>query len=161
MIKQPLSPLANLLRIAICMVYFLGGIIGLYVLVPQIALFLTSWLAIFLFSLMILQNVIAVYGSILLFKKNNTGGRMLYWLSWTSVPVFSSAMISYHSIIGLGVTPIMRFAKADYGMEILFQFGYDGILKWFPTYDVFQLGINLVPLIFIGILRQLIQLNQD
>ena len=159
--KQTSSPLANLLRMAICITYFIGGLIGLYVLLPRIGIFTGSLLAIFLFSLMILQNIVAIYGSVLFALKNNAGGRMLYWLSWTSLPVFSSAMISYHSIIGLGITPIMRFVEADYGMEVLFHFGYDGVLKWFPTYDVYQLGINLVPLIFIGIIRQLINLNQD
>lgn len=159
--NAPLSPLVNVLRIAICITYLLGGLIGLYVLLPQTGLFTTSWLAIVLFGLLVFQNVIAVYGSVLFFKKDHAGGRMLYWLSWTSVPVFSSELISYHSIIGLGVTPIMRFVEGDYGMEILFQFGYEGVLKWFPTYDIFQLGVNLVPLIFIGVIRQLININPE
>lgn len=159
--NTPLSPLANLLRIAICIIYFFGGLMGLYVLLPRTGLFTGSLLAIVLFSLMILQNVVAVYGSVLFARKNNAGGRMLFWLSWTSVPVFSSALISYHSIIGLGLTPIMRLVEGDYGMEVLFQFGYEGVLKWFPTYDVFQLGLNLVPLVFIAILRQLTGLDQE
>lgn len=153
--------LANLLRFAICLTYFFGGIVGLYVLLPIAGLFTDSLLAMTLFGFMVLQNVVATYGSLRFFREDATGGRMLYWLSWTSVPVFSSTMISYHSIIGLGVVPMMRFDEGNYGMNVFFEFGYEGVLKWFPTHDIYQLGINLVPLVFIGVIRQLINVHED
>lgn len=152
-------PLATLLRQLICVIYFIGGIVGLYVLLPRLVLFTSSLLAITLFSLMVFQNIVAIYGSILFWKNQIKGGQWLYWLSWTSVPVFTSTMISYHSIIGLGVVPLMRLEPGNYGMDIVFRFGYAGALKWFPTLDIFQLGINLVPLLFIAIISQLININ--
>lgn len=153
--------ITNLLRFAICLIYFFGGIVGLYVLFPLTSNFTTSLLAITLFGFMVMQNLVAIYGSLKFFDKKPVGGRMLYWLSWTSVPVFSSELISYHSIIGLGVVPLMRFEEGNYGMSLLFEFGYEGVIKWFPTHDIYQLGINLVPLVFIGVIRQLINVNQD
>ena len=98
-----------------------------------------------------------IYGSTRFWQNDNQGGQMLSWLSWPSVPVFTSTMISYHSIIGLGVVPIMRLDPGNYGMDLLFRFGYAGALKWFPTSDIFQLGLNLVPLVLIAILAQLTQ----
>lgn len=151
--------LSKLLRQLICIIYFFGGLIGLYILLPRLGLFNDSVIALSLFGLMMLQNVVAIYGSIRFWQNQVAGGQMLYWLSWTSVPVFSSTMISYHSIIGLGIAPIMRFVPGDYGMDLIFRFGYASALKWFPTLDVFQLGINLVPLVFIAIISQLINVH--
>lgn len=158
--NQSRSPLANLLRFAICLTYFFGGILGLYVLLPATQGFMTSWLAITLFGFMLGQNIVAIYGSFTFFKNKPSGGRLLYWLSWTSVPVFSSELISYHSIIGLGLVPMMSFDPHNYGMYLLFEYGYNGVMSWFPTYDSYQLGINLVPLVFIGVIRQLINVNE-
>lgn len=155
------SALPRLLLFAICLTYFFGGIVGLYLLLPVSTEFMGSWLAMTLFGLLVIQNIVAVYGSIRFFRHDAAGGRMLYWLSWTSVPVFSSELISYHSIIGLGITPVMRLVEGNYGMDVLFQIGYEGALKWFPTYDIYQLGINLVPLVFIAIIRQLIHINPE
>lgn len=148
------------LRQLICFIYFFGGLAGLYILLPRLSLFTDTLIALTLFSLMIFQNLVAIYGAIKFWRNDHIGGQMLYWLSWTSVPVFSSAMISYHSVIGLGVAPIMRFVPGDYGMDVIFRFGYAGALKWFPTMDVFQLGINVVPLVFIAILSQLLADNR-
>lgn len=159
MIKR--TPLfADLLRFAICLTYFFGGIIGLYILLPITHEFMTSWLAITLFGFMVGQNIVAIYGAFTFAAKKASGGRWLYWLSWTSVPVFSSELLSYHSIIGLGVGPIMRLETGNYGMSVFFEYGYEGVLNWFPTYDILQLGINLVPLVFIGIIRQLINIHE-
>lgn len=158
---MPTSRLSVLLRQLICVIYFFGGLIGIYVLIPMLGLFTGSLLAITLFGLMVLQNVVAVYGSIRFWQNDTKGGQMLYWLSWTSVPVFTSKMLSYHSIIGLGVAPIMRFDHNNYGMDVLFRFGYTGAFKWFPTMDIFQIGLNLVPLIFIVIIGQLININEE
>lgn len=158
--SQPTSPVTNLLRFAICLTYFLGGILGLYVLLPATQGFMTSWLAITLFGFLVGQNIVAIYGSLTFFTNKASGGRLLYWLSWTSVPVFTSELISYHSIIGLGLVPAMNFDPNNYGMDLLFEYGYAGSLSWFPTHDTYLLGINLVPLLFIGIIRQLINVNE-
>lgn len=151
----------SLLRQLICVIYFFGGLIGFYVLLPRLSLFTGSLIALTLFGLMVLQNIVAVYGSVLFWRNNSDGGRMLYWLSWTSVPVFTSTMISYHSVIGLGFAPMMRFVPGDYGIDVAFRLGYAGALKWFPTADIFQLGINLVPIVFIVIISQLINVHED
>lgn len=150
------STTATRLRQLICIIYFFGGLAGLYVLLPGIKLFFYSFLTITLFSLLILQNIIAVYGSVLYWKNNTKAGVWLYWLSWSSVPVFTSSMISYHSVIGLGVAPVLRFVPGDYGFDLFFRFGYSSALKWFPTSDIFQLGFNVVPFLFIIILGQLL-----
>ena len=142
------------LRPLICVIYFIGGVLGLYYLLPQWSLFTSSWLALTLFGLLVFQNLVAIAGSVRFWRHHTQGAEWLYWLSWTSVPVFSSALLSYHSIIGLGIVPIIRLEPNDYGAEVLFRWGYAGALKWFPTLDVYQLGFNLIPLIFIAILRQ-------
>lgn len=149
------NPTQNILRLFIIICYFFGGIVGLYILIPQYKLFLhSSWAVLVLYGLMILQNVVALYGAVLLAQKNLKGASQLYWLSWTSVPVFSSSLISYHSIIGLGVVPLINLTPGFYGAELMLRFGYAGALNWFPTYDMYQLGLNLAPLIFIAIIRQ-------
>ncbi len=155
------SPIQFYLRHLICLIYFVGGFIGLYYLLPQLGLFTDSWLALTLFSLMILQNLVAIGGSALFWKNNNRGAEWLYWLSWTSVPVFSSTLLSYHSIIGLGIVPLIRLEPGQYGAELLWRWGYAGAFKWFPTFDVYQLGFNLVPLVFIAVLRQYLPSQQS
>lgn len=155
------SPIHVYLRHLVCLIYFVGGFVGLYYLLPQLSLFTTSWLALTLFGLMVFQNLLAIGGSALFWKNNPRGAEWLYWLSWSSVPVFSSPLISYHSIIGLGVVPLMRLEPDNYGMEVLLRWGYAGVFKWFPTLDLYQLGLNLVPLIFIGILRQYLPSHQN
>ena len=148
-------------RQLICLIYFLGGLIGLYYLLPQIGVFTTSWLALTLFGLLVFQNLVALGGSVFFWQNKTKGAEWLYWLSWTSVPVFSSPLISYHSIIGLGMVPIIRLETGDYGAEVLFRFGYTSALKWFPTLDVYQLGFNIVPLVFIAVLRHYIPSNHS
>ena len=155
------NSIANLLRFAICLTYFFGGILGLYMLLPATGEFMSSMLSITLFGFLLGQNVVAIYGSYRFAGRHENGGRLLYWLSWTSVPVFTSELISYHSIIGLGVVPAMNFDPSNYGMEVLYELGYAGSMSWFPTHDTYLLGINLVPLLFIGVIRQLINVHQD
>ncbi|MGG4603389.1 hypothetical protein ACLPHM_01210 [Paenalcaligenes sp. Me131] len=151
----------KLLRQALSAIYFFGGIVGLYVLLSQAQIFMVSALAIILFSLMLIQNVVAIYGGVRFWRGNPEGGQLLYWLSWTSVPVFSSTMLSYHSIIGLGLTPTITLTPGMYDFHIQFTLGYEGALKWFPTFDIFQLGLNLAPLLFIAVIRALLQANSD
>lgn len=148
------QPIQNTLRYFIVLCYFFGGLIGLYLLIPQAQLFSQSaWVVFFLYALMIVQNIVALYGAFLLVRKNLRGATYLYWLSWTSVPVFTSELISYHSIIGLGVAPLINLTPGHYGAELMVRFGYAGAFNWFPTYDMYQLGVNLVPLVFIAIIR--------
>jgi len=156
---SPESHLQVRLRQFVCLIYFVGGIAGLYYLLPQIHLFTTSWLTLTLFGLLVFQNLVALGGSVLFWQKRTRGAEWLYWLSWTSVPVFSSPLISYYSIIGLGVVPILRLETGNYGSELLLRFGYSGALKWFPTQDLYQLGFNIIPLVFIAILRQYVSLQ--
>lgn len=144
------------LRYLVCLIYLFGGFIGLYYLLPQLGLFTSSWLALTLFCLMVLQNLVAIGGSVLFWQNKTKGAEWLYWLSWTSVPVFSSTLLSYHSIIGLGLVPLIRLEPGNYGAELIFRLGYAGAFKWFPTFDMYQLGLNLVPLVFIAVLRQYI-----
>ena len=153
------SPWQLRLRQLVCVIYFIGGGAGLYYLLPQLSVFTTSWLALTLFGLLIFQNLVALGGSILFWQNKTRGAEWLYWLSWTSVPIFSSPLISYNSIIGLGIVPIIQLEPGNYGAEILLRFGYSGVLKWFPTQDLYQLGFNIVPLVFIAILRQYISLQ--
>src|SRR5690625_5209198 len=155
---SPESHLQVRLRQFVCLIYFVGGIAGLYYLLPQIHLFTTSWLTLTLFGLLVFQNLVALGGSVLFWQKRTRGAEWLYWLSWTSVPVFSSPLISYYSIIGLGVVPILRVAACNYGCELLLLFGDSGTLKLFPTEDSCELGFNITPLVIIAILRQYVSL---
>lgn len=149
------QPGQNALRYFIVLCYFLGGLIGLYLLIPRAGVFAhSSWVVLFLYALMIGQNLVAIYGAALLAQKKLKGATYLYWLSWTSVPVFSSELISYHSIIGLGLVPIINLTPGHYGADLMVRIGYAGAFNWFPTYDMYQLGLNLAPLIFIAIIRR-------
>src|SRR5690606_20393441 len=121
------SSVSMRLRQLVCLIYFVGGWVGLYYLLPQLGLFTTSWLALTLFGLLVFQNLVAIGGSVMFWKNDPKGAEWLYWLSWTSVPVFSSALISYHSIIGLGIVPLIRLEPDNYGADILFRWGYAGV----------------------------------
>src|SRR5699024_3556858 len=153
------SPVQLRLRQLVCIIYFVGGGAGLYYLLPQLNVFTTSWLAFTLFGLLVFQNLVALGGSILFWQNKAKGAERLYCLSWTSVLIFSSPMIAYNSIIRLGIVLIIQLEPDNYGAEILLRFGYSGVLKWFPTQDLYQLGFNIVPLVFIVILRQYISLQ--
>lgn len=160
MATQTESVLSTRLRQLICLIYIVGGIVGLYVLIPTFSTFTRSWLTLTLYGLLVFQNLVAIAGSFLFWKNNKLGGRWLYWLSWSSVPVFSSAMLSYHSIIGLGLVPLLRLEPGHYGTDLLLSVGYDWTLRWFPTLDIFQIGFNAVPLLFIVILQQLLSRSE-
>src|SRR5690625_3042185 len=148
------QPVHNYFRYFIVISYFLGGLIGLFILLPRYQLFnQSSWAVFLLYVLMLGQNIVAIYGAILLGQKNLRGARYLYWLSWTSVPVFYSSMISYHSIIGLGFAPLINLPPGHYGAELMIRVGYASALNWFPTYDMYQLGLNLAPVLCIAIIR--------
>lgn len=155
------SPSHKLMRLALSAIYFFGGVVGLYVLLSQAQIFMVSAIAIILFSLMVIQNLVAIYGGVQFWRGNPEGGHLLYWLSWTSVPVFSSTMLSYHSIIGLGLTPIITLTPGMYDFHIQFTLGYEGALKWFPTFDIFQLGLNLAPLVFIAMFRSILSSDNN
>src|SRR5690625_7163413 len=94
------QPGQNALRYFIVLCYFLGGLIGLYLLIPRAGVFAhSSWVVIFLYALMIGQNMVAIYGDALIAQKNLKVANYLYWLSRSVEPVYCTYLISYHSFI--------------------------------------------------------------
>lgn len=75
------SSVSMRLRQLICFIYFVGGWVGLYYLLPQLGLFTTSWLALTLFALLVFQNLVAIGGSVKFWKNDPKGAEWLYWLS--------------------------------------------------------------------------------
>lgn len=69
------------------------------------------------------------------------------------------AVVSQHYRLGLNTHHHPH--PGMYNFHIQFTLGYEGALKWFPTFDIFQLGLNLAPLLFIVVIRMLLQAGSD
>lgn len=124
--------------------YIISGAIGLIICVSALAkshinaLSAVAWLVIFV------QIAAAIFGGVEVLRQRLRGYQVLYWVSLSCIPVFGSSLLTYYTVMGLGILPSVSFGSGYSGTSFDFQFGYSSALAFLPGSGVTTLGINLV-----------------
>jgi hypothetical protein len=138
----------------IAIVYLIGGLFGIIITLSQIngtSLDLMSSLA---WLILLAQIGAAIYGGWQFWNQRPIGAQLLYWLSWSCVPVISLSVFSYWCAIGLGLFPTVSFGLGNFGVNFNFHFGYASELWFYTNNTGFLLGVNIVALLFVSILAK-------
>lgn len=141
----------------IAIVYLVGGLFGVVMTLPQLngaSLGLMSTLA---WLILLAQIVAAIYGSWQFWSHRPIGAQLLYWLSWSCVPVISFSLLSYWCAMGLALFPNITLGPGNFGADFSLRFGYASELWLNPGNSGLLLGVNLVALLFVSLLTKLMR----
>ncbi len=129
--------------------YLVGGAIGLLMTLSQIN-GVPMNLASALSSLLLLAQIAAaLYGGWQCWQGRGVGLQMLYWLSWSCIPVLAFPLLSYWCAMGIGIFPTLSLGAGHLGTDLTVRFGYDSSLWLFPSTHGIVLGINLMAVWFV------------
>ena len=132
------------LRKALALLYGGGATIGLYLLLPIRPL--GEALPMLLWGLLVLQLLLAMLGCWPLWQGRAWGVRLMYWLSWSNVPVWITPMASYYCGIGLGLMLMTSFGPGQASFDFRLHAGYIGHLGLMGNGPVWLLGANVIAL---------------
>ena len=138
------TPFQKIVSIA----YMVGGAIGLLMTLPQINGVSLSLMSALAWLFLLAQIAAAIYGGWQYWQGNRMGLQILYWLSWSCVPVISFPLLSYWCALGIAVFPTVSFGAGHFGTDLTVRFGYDSSLWLFPSTSGFVLGANLAAIWF-------------
>lgn len=140
---KPVSLTTTQKFISIC--YLVGGVFGVITMLPQLNGLSLDLLSALMSLILLAQIAAALYGGWQHWQGRTVGAQILYWLSWSCVPVTSSPMLAYWCAIGVGAFPTISIA-GGFNIDFSFRFGYVSRLWLFP--DIFGLlvGINIIAL---------------
>lgn len=134
--------------------YLAGGAIGVLMTLPQINGVSLGLMGALTWLILLAQIAAALYGGWQYWQGKRVGLQILYWLSWSCIPVLSFPLLSYWCAMGVAVFPTLAFGAGNVGADISVRFGYDSSLWLFPSVSGFVLGVNLVAIWFtVGIDR--------
>jgi hypothetical protein len=134
--------------------YLVGGAIAVITTLPQLNGVAFGLMAAISWIILLAQIGAALYGGWQYWNNKPIGAQILYWLSWSCVPVLSCSILSYWCAIGLGLFPTLFIGFGSISADFNFRFGYVSEL-WFNTnYSGLSVGANLVALVFVRILRK-------
>ena len=128
--------------------YLAGGAIGLLMTLPQIDGVSLGLMGALTWLFLLAQIAAALYGGWQCWQGRRVGLQVLYWLSWSCVPVLSFPLLSYWCAIGIAVFPTLAIGAGHFGTDLSVRFGYDSSLWLFPSTSGFVLGVNLIALWF-------------
>lgn len=128
--------------------YLVGGGVGALTIIPQINGVSLGILSAFAWLFLLAQIGAAIYGGWQYWKGNVAGLQVLYWLSWSCIPVISFPLLSYWCAMGFGLLPTIAIGAGHFGTDITVRFGYDSTLWLFPSESRFLMGANLVAIWF-------------
>jgi hypothetical protein len=131
---------------AIALLYMVGGVLGLLNILGQLdgraldPISAISWL------ILIAQLAAALYGGWQFWQNKPLGAQILYWISWSCVPVVSIPGLNYWVGIGLAWFPSVSISLGSFSTDFTFRFGYAARL-WFTTdsYGI-TIGANVIAL---------------
>jgi hypothetical protein len=144
-------------RKVIAITYLSGGLFGAVSTLPElngVSLDFTSALA---WSILLAQIAAAIYGGWQFWNCRPIGAQLLYWLSWSCVPVISFSLLSYWCAIGLALFPTIELAPGNLGGNFSLRFGYASELFFNPHRTGILLGVNAVALLFAVFLAKLLR----
>ena len=133
----------------IAITYFVGGLFGAVVLLSQLQNAAPGPISALLWLFLIIQVAAALYGSWQFWNLRPIGSQLLYWLSWSTVPVISFPLLSYWCAIGFAIFPTIDIGPSIFGTNLNFRFGYDSQLWLNPGMNSFTIGLNLVSPAFV------------
>lgn len=140
---------------AIAAAYLVGGLFGTITTLPQlngVSLGLMSALA---WLILLVQIAAALYGGWQFWNHRPIGAQLLYWLSWSCVPVISFSLLSYWCAMGLALFPTIALGPVNFGTNISLRFGYASELWFGSDNNGLLLGVNVVALTFVFMLTKL------
>lgn len=135
-------------------IYMAGGGLGLVMTVPTLVGQTMSALGALAWLILLAQIAAAIYGGVQLWRRRTIGIQLLYWLSWSCVPVAITAAFSYWCAMGLGAFPTLSVGLGHFGTNFDFSFGYSSELYLLPGGSGVTFGVNLVALAFAVTLRR-------
>ncbi len=141
----------------IAIAYLVGGVFGVITTLPQlngVSLDLMSALA---WLILLSQIAVAIYGGWQFWNHQPLGVQLLYWLSWSCVPVVSFSLFSYWCAMGLGFFPTVALGLGNFSTDFSFRFGYTGELLFNPENTGLLLGVNVVAIVFVLLLTKLMR----
>lgn len=152
-VNAPRSTAQKVIAIA----YLVGGVFGVITVLPQlngVSLDLMSALA---WLILLAQIAVAIYGGWQFWNHQPFGAQLLYWLSWSCLPVVSFSLLSYWCAMGLGFFPTVALGPGNFSTDFSFRFGYTGELLFNPDNSGLLLGVNVVALLFVLSLTKLMR----
>jgi len=141
----------------IAIAYIVGGLFGVITTLPQlngVSLGLMSALA---WLILLAQIAAAIYGGWQFWNHRPIGAQLLYWLSWSCVPVISFSLLSYWCAMGLALFPTIALGPGNFGTDFSIHFGYASELWLNPGNSGLLLGVNVVALLFVFVLTKLMR----
>lgn len=141
----------------VSLVYLTGGAIGLITTIPQldgVSLDLMSAIA---WLFLLVQLGASLYGGWQLWNSKPIGAQVLYWLSWSCVPLVSFTALVYWCAIGLALFPMVSIGAGNLGADLSVRFGYASRLWFNPGNSGLMLGVNLVALYFVFTIEKLMR----
>lgn len=146
MLRQPEDPLRSPIVLAIAGLYLLGGVVGLVALLPRLngASMSLPEALVKLFHLALL--IAAILGSVQLLRRQGSGVRLLFWLSWLCVPSLVTPWFLYWCGFAIDVVPELSLFAGSFNPSIQVHFGHRFTLLHLPDLPGVGAGVNLVAL---------------
>lgn len=139
----------------IAITYLAGGLFGAIISLPQLNGVSLSFMSALAWLILLAQIAAAIYGSWQFWNFRPIGAQLLYWLSWSCVPVISFSVISYWCAMGLALFPTVAIGPSNFSTDFSLRFGYASEL-WFNNGNVgVVLGVNVIAILFVAILTKL------
>ena len=135
----------------------IGGIFGAIFIMPQIFYIHFDLISVFAYLFVILQISAALFGGWKLWQSKKIGMRILYWLSWLSVPLIETSLISYYSAYGIGIIPTLLMDIGRAGFDLAIHLGYDSALFFMPKISGITVGVNLVAVVTLIVLTSIMR----
>ncbi len=138
----------------ISIAYLIGGAFGAITILPQLNGTSLGLLDAFASLIILAQIAAALYGGWQFWNHKPIGAQVLYWLSWSCVPVLSFPVLSYWCAMGLAVFPTVALGSGHFSTDFSLRFGYASQLWFNPNESGLLVGANLVAIAFVIMLSK-------
>ena len=143
----------------IAIAYLVGGAFGAITSLPQlngVSLGIFSAIA---WLILLAQIGAALYGGWQFWNGKPIGTQVLYWLSWTCVPMLSCSGLTYWCAMGFGVFPSISLGAGHFSADFNVRFGYSSEIWLNSNTSGLLVGANLVAITFVAILGKSLKEN--
>jgi hypothetical protein len=137
--------------------YLVGGAFGTIMVLPQLDGLSLGLLSAIAWMVVLAQIAAALYGGWQYWNGKVVGFQVLYWLSWSCVPVISFPVLTYWRAMGLGIFPTISLGAGHIGSDVMLRLGYAGEFWFLPNNAGFVVGANLVAIAFVIMLDRVLK----
>ena len=142
----------------ISIAYLVGGAFGLITILPQLNGVSLGLLDALAYLIILAQIAAALFGGWKFWNHKPIGAQVLYWLSWSCVPVLSFSVLTYWCAIGLAIFPTIALGFGHVGTDFSLRFGYASQLLFNTNEPGLLVGANLVAIAFVVMLSKALKL---